>query len=144
MKTIEQLYSEAKENAQLISEYRSAAENGTVEDFLRAHDCGASAQEAEEFAAGLEKRGELSDDELDNVAAGGICGGSDEYFNGYRVVYTCDKCKHFKCRYCGNGSRKKTFLDADICAGERCKTAVRCDKCAYGTFLAQKFICKHG
>lgn len=73
MKTLEQLYSEVKADGALAQEYKTAADNGTVGEFLSSHDCAATEQELSEFLGGLEKHGELSDDELDDVSAGVKC-----------------------------------------------------------------------
>ena len=49
-----------------------------------------SSQEAEETFALLNKKGELSDEELDNVAGGGC------YSSGGRLKTTCGhKCRHY-------------------------------------------------
>ena len=96
MKTLEELYGEVRADEALTEEFFRAGADGKVEEFLRAHGCGAAAQEAEAFLAERDKRcgasgGELSDDELDDVAAGKKCGVSYDS-EGRPIVGYYSKC----------------------------------------------------
>ena len=140
MKTLEELYSEVKADCALMQEYKAARDNGTAAEFLRAHECGASVEEAEAFLAKHEASGELSDDELDDVAAGGICGGP-EYYNGYQVVTPDAKCKKFVCRSCGGGLRSQGMGSSGyLCSG--CRNRVNCGNCNNMMSYGQKCVCK--
>ena len=77
MKNIEELYKEVMENEALKAEFITAYKEGTVGDFLEAHDCDATVEEVEEYVKG-QRDEELSLDDLDNVAGGGICGMSKD------------------------------------------------------------------
>ena len=103
MKTIRELYAEVMADEALQKEYIQAAENGGVEDFLKAHECAASAEELAEFikngCGSNEPRGELSDDELDDVAAGKKCG--TIYINGRPTVMGDNSCRKWRCLLCG-------------------------------------------
>ena len=70
MKTLQDLYSEVIANDELKTEFMEAAKDGRPMEFLKAHDCEAT---AEELAAFMKERttGELSDEELDDAAGGG-------------------------------------------------------------------------
>lgn len=68
MKTIEQFYAEVKDNKELQQAFQAAVENGTAEAFLKEQQVDATLEEL--MAFGNTKRGELSDDELDNVSGG--------------------------------------------------------------------------
>ena len=110
MKTLDELYREVMADGALLQEYLSAAENGGVEDFLKAHECAATAQELAEFinggcGSGDEPRGELSDDELDDVAAGRKCG--TLYKNGRPRVLPSNMCEKWTCYLCGSGAGKR-------------------------------------
>lgn len=68
IKTIEQFFAEIKENEALQKAFQAAVENGTAEAFLKEQQVDATLEEL--MAFGNTKRGELSDDELDNVSGG--------------------------------------------------------------------------
>lgn len=91
MKTLEELYNEVKADEALMEEYFKAGADGKVEEFLRAHGCEASAEEAEAFLAAHEPCGELTDDELDDVSAGKRCGVSYDN-DGRPIVGYYSKC----------------------------------------------------
>ncbi len=71
VKTLENLYNEIIGNDELQEAFAEAAREGTLEDFLKAHDCEATAAEAEAFLKEKQnQKGELSDNELEDVAGG--------------------------------------------------------------------------
>ena len=69
MKTLQELYSEIIASEELKAAFAEAAKSGKTAEFLKAQGVEAT---AEELAAFLKSRpgGELSDEELDNVAGG--------------------------------------------------------------------------
>ena len=75
MKTIENLYNEVQGNDDLKKEFVTSFKEGKVEEFLKAHDCNATAADVQEFLNGRDME-ELADDDLDNVAGGSGCGTS--------------------------------------------------------------------
>ena len=72
MKSIEELYKEVMNDEALKAEFITAYKEGTVGDFLEAHDCDATVEEVEEYVKGQQDE-ELSLDDLGSVAGGG-CG----------------------------------------------------------------------
>lgn len=142
MKTIDELYREVMADGALLQEYLSAAENGGVEDFLKAHECAATAQELAEFinggcGSGDEPRGELSDDELDDVAAGKKCG--TIYHNGRPVVTALNSCDRWRCYLCGCSRREKhknTHTPGYV-SGHCCNT------CKYYKLSGALYLCEH-
>ena len=142
MKTIDELYREVMSDGALLREYLSAAENGGVEDFLKAHECAASAQDLAEFinggcGSGDEPRGELSDDELDDVAAGKKCG--TIYHNGRPVVTALNSCDRWRCYLCGCSRREKhknTHTPGYV-SGHCCNT------CKYYKLSGALYLCEH-
>ena len=66
MKTIENLYNEVQGNDELKKEFVTSFKEGKVEEFLKAHDCNATAADVQEFLSGKDME-EMSDDDLDNV-----------------------------------------------------------------------------
>ena len=70
-KTIAQVYEEVMGSAALQQEFLAAEKSGTIAAFAAAHGCKATAEEVQAFlTAKLNKTGELSMDELDQVAGG--------------------------------------------------------------------------
>lgn len=142
MKTIRELYAEVMADEALQKEYIQAAENGGVEDFLKAHECAASAQDLAEFinggcGSGDEPRGELSDDELDDVAAGKKCG--TIYHNGRPVVTALNSCDRWRCYLCGCSRREKhknTHTPGYV-SGHCCNT------CKYYKLSGALYLCEH-
>ena len=49
MKTIENLYNEVQGNDDLKKEFVTSFKEGKVEEFLKAHDCNATAADVQEF-----------------------------------------------------------------------------------------------
>ena len=77
MKNIEELYKAVMENEALKAEFATAYREGNVSEFLKKHDCDATAEEVSKYVNGV-KDETLSLDDLDNVAGGGICGMSND------------------------------------------------------------------
>ena len=144
MKNLNELYAKVMADETLKNEYIEAAENGKIEEFLKAHDCEATISEFDEFMskAGM-KNGELEDDELDNVAAGKKCG--TVYKDGRPVVATFNVCDRYQCKTCGKGRgevqtgsfRGIRFADGCSDHGEMC---IGCKFCKYKGGL---WLCYH-
>ena len=65
MKTLNDFYAEVMADESLKAEYIEAAENGKIEEFLKAHGCEVTLSEFDEFMKNADvKSGELSDDEM--------------------------------------------------------------------------------
>ena len=70
MKTLQELYNEILASDDLKQAFIEATKLGKVQEFLKAHGCDVTAEDLKSFLA--QQTGELSDDELDNAAGGGI------------------------------------------------------------------------
>ena len=90
-------------------------------------------QEAEAYFAQLNKSGELSDEELDNVAGGG-CHNKD----GRLVVTVWYNCSDFTCKKCG---RKNTGDHFHIIDGYRTNYMQQCQFCKYISYEGGLWLC---
>ena len=76
MKTLQELYEEVKASDDLKRALAEAVKADKVTEFLKAHGCDSTADELKEFVAEKVNRnrplGELSEDELANVAGGTV------------------------------------------------------------------------
>ena len=69
MKSLQVLYKEIIANEELKKAFLEAAKAGKTEDFIKTHGCEATTEELAAFLKD-QSRGEISDEELDNVAGG--------------------------------------------------------------------------
>ena len=93
-------------------------------------------EETEAYFAQLNKSGELSDEELDNVAGGG-CHNKD----GRLVVTVWYNCSDFTCKKCG---RKNTGDHFHIIDGYRTNYMQQCQFCKYISYEGGLWLCKIG
>lgn len=71
MKTLQEVFEGALQDEELAKALRGAEEKGTVVDFLKENGCEASAEAIAAFLKEMQgKLGELSDEELEDVAGG--------------------------------------------------------------------------
>lgn len=71
MKTLQEVFEGALQDEELAKALRVAEEKGTVVDFLKENGCEASAEAIAAFLKEMQgKLGELSDEELEDVAGG--------------------------------------------------------------------------
>ena len=92
MKSIEELYKEVMNDEALKAEFITSYKEGTVGDFLEAHDCDATVVEVEEYVKGQQDE-ELSLDDLGSVAGGGGGCGDTASCGDYCTCGTCG-CTH--------------------------------------------------
>ena len=111
-KSAEELVSLAKENGMELTEEEAAA-----------------------YFAQLNKSGELSDEELDNVAGGG-CHNKD----GRLVVTVWYSCNDFTCKKCG---RKNTGDHFHIIDGYRTNYMQQCQFCKYMSYEGGLWLCNN-
>ena len=138
MKTLDELYAEVNADDALKKEYIEAVENGKIEEFLKAHGCEATLSEFDEFMKNADvKSGELSDDELDNVAAGKKCG--TVYKDGHPVVTVANCCEHFVCKKCGTHGRE--YAIGWKCANFKCSAGAYCNTCRECKYEGGLWIC---
>lgn len=88
------------------------------------------------FATHKSPEGELSDDELDNVA-GGIYACND----GRMVTTLISYCTHWKCYNCGGVLQKPGEWSWEC---EKCGSSkTNCDGCVYCTYEKGMWLCNH-
>lgn len=90
-------------------------------------------EEAEAYFVQLNKSGELSDEELDNVAGGG-CHNKD----GRLVVTVWYNCSDFTCKKCG---RKNTGDHFHLIDGYRTNYMQQCQFCKYISYEGGLWLC---
>ncbi|MBQ7732459.1 MAG: hypothetical protein IJT58_00380 [Synergistaceae bacterium] len=103
MKTLQELYDKVKNSDELKKAFAEAAKSGKLDDFLKAHECDANAEELREFIAekvSHDRPLKLTKDELDKVAGGNDDGERDGDHNGNDLeVYISDSCSSL-CTMC--------------------------------------------
>ena len=82
------------------------------------------------------KTGELSDEELDNVA-GGACHIKD----GRMVVAAGCECDYFICKKDGSGWFRNRRTGSRFC--RTCRTMIGCTKCRYCSYEKGLWLCNH-
>ena len=110
-KTPEELLTLAKENGMELTE----AEAKTYFDLLHP------------------QTGELSDDELDNVAGGGCHNG------GRLVVFVMHYCDEWRCKYDGS----QWVIDGMLECCKTCRVAAFCRSCQYCTYEKGLWLCNN-
>ena len=90
-------------------------------------------EETEAYFAQMNKSGELSDEELDNVAGGG-CHNKD----GRLVVTVWYNCSDFTCKKCG---RKNTGDHFHMIDGYRTTYMQQCQFCKYISYEGGLWLC---
>ena len=100
MKTLEKLYEEIQVDSELKKEYKKAAGDKKVIDFLKLHDCDATEAELEAFISS-KKNKELADDELDMVSGGGAC--TTYTSDGWPIVTALNYCPKYVFDHKGHG-----------------------------------------
>ncbi len=78
--TLQELYDKVMASDELKRSFAEAArDKGKLEAWLKANGSGATEEQLGEFLRARQTSGEISDDELENVAGGGISGGGGAY-----------------------------------------------------------------
>lgn len=102
-----------------------------------------SAQSANAYFEQLNKSGELSDGELDNVAGGGCY----EIGGDRLVVTTINSCGHWRCEDCGGKNQSKGYPETPY---HRCKEGgpithsnLTCGCCKYCSYEKGIWYCNH-
>ena len=112
-----------------------AKEAKSTEDFLRIakeNSIELTEEDAAECFAQLNKSGELSDEELDNVAGGG-CHAKD----GRLVVTIMYNCGEFVCKSCGRKGEHTHHI------GNIVTVYPSCEICKYCTYEKGLWLCNH-
>jgi hypothetical protein len=102
-----------------------------------------TAQSANAYFEQLNKSGELSDGELDNVAGGGCY----EIGGDRLVVTTINSCGHWRCEDCGGKNQSKGYPETPY---HRCKEGgpithsnLTCGCCKYCSYEKGIWYCNH-
>ncbi|MBR0249789.1 MAG: hypothetical protein IJQ77_01770 [Synergistaceae bacterium] len=102
MKTLQDLYEEVKASDDLKRALAEAVKAGKVTEFLKAHECDATADELNEFVAEKVKSDkplrELSEDELEMVAGGDGTSANEMYCSPDRTTVPDSRdCEYSQC-----------------------------------------------
>ena len=84
-----------------------------------------------------QKRGELLDDELDDVSGGGC------YKDNRLVVTTFNWCDEFVCKCGGRGRILNELNESDSGTCKRCKKRVKCSHCKYCSYEKGLWLCNN-
>ena len=127
------------ENKELLEKARQANSAEELLALAKENNVEFTQEQAEAYFDQMNKSGELSDDELDNVA-GGTC------YKGKRPVVTLgNRCERWICKYCG-----ETLGDCDNiqgnqheCSVERNWVNIICSSCKYCKYENALWLCYH-
>ncbi len=123
-------------NEETLAKAKQAKSVKELLTLAKESDVEITAEQAQEIFARLnQKSGELSDDELDNVAGGGCHNGE-----GYLVVTAAHSCDLWKCKKCGSTELQMNINGAKIiCSNGDSYQA--CAHCSYCISQAGLLIC---
>ncbi|MDE5754254.1 MAG: Nif11-like leader peptide family RiPP precursor [Oscillospiraceae bacterium] len=130
---------ENKFTPELIAKARQAKSPEELLALAKENGIEIAENEARDYFAQMNKSGELSDDELDNVSGGGC------YYGDGRLVVTAGYyCKRYKCKKCGI-EFSPGFLDMHLCQyrNEEAFYNTVCNTCKYKTGKGMRMLCNH-
>ena len=84
-----------------------------------------------------QKKGELLDDELDDVSGGGC------YKDNRLVVTTFNWCDEFVCKCGGRGRILNELNESDSGTCKRCKKRVKCSHCKHCSYEKGLWLCNN-
>ena len=119
---------------ELLEKAKQAKSPEELLTLAKENGAGLTEEEAKAYFDQLHKSGELSDDELDNVAGGG-CHAKD----GRLVVTVYHDCELFRCKKCGG--KKKFGLYSNSCGG--CGTLLACEYCKFCSYENGLWLCNN-
>ncbi len=128
------------ENKELLEKARQANSPEELLALAKENDYELDEEGAKAYFEQLHTTGELSDDELDNVAGGGC-------YNGGRLVVTkFHNCKNWICKKCGGDYQ--TGLIRDVADRHFCKVRwternISCLDCKYCSYEKALWLCNH-
>ena len=120
-------------NTELLEKAKEAKSTEELLTLAKENGVELTKEEAEAYFAQLNKSGELSDEELDNVAGGG-CHNKD----GRLVVTVWYNCSDFTCKKCG---RKNTGDHFHLIDGYRTNYMQQCQFCKYISYEGGLWLC---
>ncbi|MGN0154810.1 MAG: hypothetical protein ACI4A3_10175 [Lachnospiraceae bacterium] len=126
------------QNQELIKKAKEAKSPEELQSLAKENNMELTEEEATAYFAQLHgKTGELSDDELDNVAGGGCHTG-----DGRMITTIIHVCEHFKCEKCGWTGTEILRLGTDevnVC--KHCGAAASCNFCALCSYEKGLWLC---
>ncbi len=118
---------ENKLTPELLEKARTAGSPEELAALARENGYELTEESADEYFARLNKGGELSDDELDNVAGGGCDRNNDP------AVVIANRCNDWECILCGGRITPGTTVHGDHnCPGTNILIDISCNRCKYG------------
>lgn len=120
------------ENKELLEKAKQAKDMKELLALAKENHIELSEQEAKDYFEKLNKSGELSDDELDNVSGGGCHNG-----DGRLVVTIGHLCSYWKCNRCGS-----TYINQRTgrCS---CDQATGCGHCKFMSYEKGLWLCSN-
>lgn len=130
------------DNKELMEKAKRAHSPEELIALAKENEIELSEESAKAYYEQINKSGELSDDELDNVAGGG-CHGS----GGRLIVTVCNSCNGFKCSKCGKTETRSSFMQpADHhCLGNPTNyvNSATCNRCAHCSYEKGIWYCNN-
>lgn len=128
---------ENKITPELIEKARHASSPEELLALAKVNEIELSEDEAKGYFEQFNKTGELSDEELDNVAGGGC-------YNGDRLVVSAlNRCEKWVCKHCGKGYvRDQTHSCSAYKNNPTCFKGKCCD-CKNCTYEKGLWLCNH-
>ena len=118
---------------ELLAKARAAKSPEELLALAKENDIGLTEEEAKAYFDQLHPQvGELSDDELDNVAGGACYTRIDK-----TVVSAGNRCPHYFCKYCGGRGLNKR---RGVCCA-KCRAPANCEYCQYCTHVGGVWRC---
>ena len=109
-------------NEELMNKAKQAASVEELLELAQASNIELTEEKAKKLFAELHAEGELSDNELDDVAGGGGCGGEPEYtLPTYSVGEIVAVKSNYRCNACGNELGKITRVFKGYCNSSECR-----------------------
>ena len=127
----------AEFNKELLEKAKQANSPEELLALAKENDVEFTREQAEAYFEQMNKSGELSDDELDNVA-GGTC------YKGDRPITTIGNyCEFWTCKDCGGNDYDHAGMDGPghSCNGGCADTMVTCQTCKYCKYEKAMWIC---
>lgn len=127
------------QNQELIKQAKAAGSPEELLALAKENNMELTMEEATAYYEQLHsKSGELSDDELDNVAGGGCHTG-----DGRMVTTIFNVCEHYTCEHCGHTGIRQVQLktDSTIDTCTNCGLSAFCNSCTLCTYEKGLWLC---
>lgn len=124
---------------EMIEKAKKAKSPDEILALAKENDWELTAQEANAYFEQLHApKGELSDDELDDVAGGTTC----YYHNDYPVTTVADVCDLWTCPGCGGRLNKAVALTRHTCKNGK-TYHICCNECRHCSYEDALWLCKN-